>query len=100
MEKGETYEITYNMSQHGKSSMEIAEARGLAESTIKGHLVKGIAAGKVSIHAHLSPETIKEVSEILESNAGDIGAIRQENPGKYDYGTLRMVAVYMEKSAK
>lgn len=100
MEKGETYEITYNLCQQGKSIIEITEARELAESTIKGHLVRGIAAGRVSIHNHLNPETILEVSGILESNAGDIGLVPQEFQGKYDYGTLKMVAAYMDELAK
>lgn len=100
LEKGETYEITFNLSQQGKSILEIVEARGLAESTIKGHLARGIGEGKVSIQHHLSEETIQEVSGILESNGGDIGLVRQKFEGKYDYGTLKMVAVHMEELTK
>src|SRR5690606_7807985 len=46
--KGETYEITYSLSEEGMKAQEIAAARGLAESTIKSHLARGIAEGKVS----------------------------------------------------
>ncbi|MCH6201116.1 helix-turn-helix domain-containing protein [Aquiflexum sp. LQ15W] len=97
MEKGETYEITYKLSRTGKSINEIAEERGLAESTIRSHLAKGIAEGKVSIHSHMSEEEIHEISDLIKSKNGDIALVRQEFPAKYDYGTLKMVANYVEK---
>src|SRR5690606_1150644 len=93
--KGETYEITYSLSENGKTIKEIAEERGLAESTIKSHLAKGIGLGKISIHRHLSEELIREISEVINAKDGDLGLIRQENPDKYDYGTFKMVAVYL-----
>ncbi|WP_194976924.1 helix-turn-helix domain-containing protein [Aquiflexum lacus] len=95
LEKGETYEITFEMSQSGKSIIEIVQERGLAESTIKGHLAKGIAAGKVSIHNHLSNEEITEISSLIESENGELGTLRQKYPDLYDYGTLRMVAAHI-----
>ncbi|HLU90665.1 MAG TPA: helix-turn-helix domain-containing protein [Cyclobacteriaceae bacterium] len=93
--KGETYEITYALSESGKTIKEISEERGLAESTIKSHLAKGIASGKVSIHQHLGEDLIEEISRLITSKEGDLGMIRQENPDKYDYGTLKMVSVFL-----
>lgn len=95
LEKGETYEITFELSRSGKSIMEIVEERGLAESTIKGHLAKGIAAGQVSIHNHLSDEEINKISSLIESENGELGSLRQKYPDLYDYGTLRMVAAHI-----
>mgnify|MGYP006168651077 FL=1 len=94
-EKGETYEITYELSQSGKSISEIASERELAESTIRGHLAKGIAEGKVSIHSHLSQKEIEEIGNLIQSKNGDIVLVRQEFPAKYDYGTLKMVANHL-----
>jgi len=95
MEKGETYEITYELSQSGKSIADIAFERGLAESTIRGHLARGIAEGKVSIHAHMGEKEIQEISDLIKSKKGDIVLVRQEFPSKYDYGTLKMVANHL-----
>jgi uncharacterized protein YpbB len=95
MEKGETYEITYELSQSGKSIADIALERGLAESTIRGHLARGIAEGKVSIHAHMGEKEIQEISDLIKSKNGDIVLVRQEFPSKYDYGTLKMVANHL-----
>lgn len=95
LEKGETYEITYLMSDQGATIEEIAVQRGLAESTIKSHLAKGIQNGRVLLSAHMSQELIEEVSAIIKRFDADLGKIRQELPGTYDYGTLKMVAAHL-----
>lgn len=98
LSKGETYDITYEMSESGSSVAEITKERGLAESTIRGHLAKSIALGKVDIHQHLDKAKTKEIGDLIKLKNGDLAAIRQEYPVKYDYGTLKMAAAYLEKS--
>ncbi|MFD2201590.1 helix-turn-helix domain-containing protein [Shivajiella indica] len=93
--KGETYEITYKLSEEGNSIAQIASLRNMAESTIKGHLAKGIQEGKASIFDHFTEDLIEEVKGILKRHDADFGVIRQEYPDKYDYGTLKMVAAHM-----
>lgn len=95
LEKGETYEITYLMSDQGATIEEITIQRGLAESTIKGHLAKGIQKGRISLSSHMSKEEIDEVSAVIKRFDADLGKIRQELPGTYDYGTLKMVAAHL-----
>jgi uncharacterized protein YpbB len=94
--KGETYEMTYELSEKGGSIEEIAVQRGLAESTIKSHLAKGIKEGRVSLFDHMDEATYQKVAEMIKKYNGDLGAIRQNAPGTYDYGTLKMVAAHME----
>jgi len=93
--KGETYEITYKLSEEGNSIEQIAFIRSMAESTIKGHLAKGIQEGKTSVFNHLSKELIEEIGEKIKKHDADFGVIRQEYPDKYDYGTLKMVAAHL-----
>jgi len=93
--KGETYEITYKLSEEGNSIEQIAFIRSMAESTIKGHLAKGIQEGKTSVFNHLSKELIEEIGEKIKKYDADFGVIRQEYPDKYDYGTLKMVAAHL-----
>ncbi|MGY6744488.1 MAG: helix-turn-helix domain-containing protein [Cecembia sp.] len=93
--KGETYEITYEMSDNGGSIEEIAVQRGLAVSTIKGHLAKGIKEGRISLFTHMDEATFQRVAEIIKKYDADLGAIRQEQPDTFDYGTLKMVAAHM-----
>lgn len=96
--KGETFELTYTLAEEGNTIEEIAAKRGLAESTIKGHLAKGIAIGRVRIHEFLPQATINEVERLLEAEKGDLAALREKYGKKYDFGTLRMVAASMARS--
>jgi len=93
--KGETYDITFEMSDFGASIVEIAIQRGLAESTIKGHLAKGIQEGRISLFTHMDQSTYQKVVELIKKYDADLGLIRQEEPGTYDYGTLKMVVAHM-----
>lgn len=95
--KGETYLITFEMSEEGKNISEIATERGMAESTIRGHLARGIEEGKVDIHRHMSQPEIDSLVAILEKHKGEIGEIRQNHPELYDYGSLKMVKSYVNR---
>lgn len=87
---GETYEITFGMINSGKSIGDIVVARGLAESTIKGHLAKGIAEGRVELEDCLPVEVISEINSQIE-NIKNLQALRIHFEGKYDYNTIKMV---------
>lgn len=87
---GETYELTFNMIKEGKSIGDIVVARGLAESTIKGHLVRGIGEGRIELEDCLPSEVIFEINSQFE-NMPTMQALRSHFEGKYDYGTIRMV---------
>ncbi|GHB34138.1 helix-turn-helix domain-containing protein [Mongoliitalea lutea] len=95
--KGETYEITFELHDAGLNFLQIAEMRGLAESTIKTHLAKGIQEGRVDISQHFSEEYIDELKKLLVIHDFDLSAIRQEYPGKYDFGSLKMVLAHINQ---
>ncbi|MBW3470533.1 helix-turn-helix domain-containing protein [Arthrospiribacter ruber] len=96
LQKGETYDITYSMSDKGTSIEEIAIQRGLAESTIRSHLAKGILNGRVSINSHMTGEEVENISNLIRKYDFDLAKIRQELPGVYDYGTLKMVLSHID----
>jgi hypothetical protein len=87
---GETYEVTFGMINAGKSIGDIVVARGLAESTIKGHLAKGIQEGRVELEDCLPGEVIAEINSKLDS-ISNLQALRIHFEGKYDYNTIKMV---------
>lgn len=87
---GETYEITFAMLAEGKSIGDIVVERGMAESTIKGHLAKGIMEGKVELEDCLPEEVILDIRRAME-HAKSVNDLRSQFKDKYDYGTLRMV---------
>lgn len=87
---GETYEMTYQMISEGKSIGDIVLARGLTESTIHSHLVKGIKEGKVAVEDCLPGETIFEIKSAMEE-VKTVTDLRNHFDAKYDYGIIRMV---------
>lgn len=89
-QKGDSHEVTYALHLSGKTISEMAIARGLAESTIKGHLAQGIETGRIALENCLPDSIIFEIKAQLE-NFRDTSALRTYFEGKYDYGTIKMV---------
>lgn len=94
--KGDTYLLTYQLSNAGKSIADIASERGLAESTIRAHLARGIGEGQVDIFRHVGQGQFDEIKGVLERHAGDFAEIRQTYPDQYDFGSLKMVSAYLD----
>ncbi|WP_297335586.1 helix-turn-helix domain-containing protein [Algoriphagus sp.] len=89
-QKGDTREFTFNLFENGKTIAQIAEERGLAESTIKSHLAEGIAAGRIDLEDCLPQSTIQEIMDQLGKFSG-MKELRAHFEGKYDYGTIKMI---------
>jgi uncharacterized protein YpbB len=91
-EKGGTYQDTLDLHRKGISLKEIAEVRGLALSTIKGHMAKWILTGDVNVSELLPAEAIQEVSRFLKQNPEKtVSAALNVFGDKYDGGDLRMI---------
>ncbi len=91
-EKGGTYQDTLDLHRKGISLKEIAEVRGLALSTIKGHMAKWILTGDVKVTELLPDEAIQEVTRFLkQSPEKTVSAALNVFGDKYDGGDLRMI---------
>lgn len=71
-EKGETYKITLELFEEGKSIAEIAKIRGMALGTIEGHLSRHIASGKIDVTSVVAAEKIEAIQSLLEKQADEI----------------------------
>ncbi|MFC3415081.1 helix-turn-helix domain-containing protein [Algoriphagus hitonicola] len=89
-QKGDTQELTFSLFESGKTIAQIAEERGLAESTIKSHLSVGISAGRIDLADCLPQSIIQEIMDQLDKFSG-MKELREHFDGKYDYGTIKMV---------
>lgn len=89
-QKGDSKEETFKLFESGKKISEIASDRGLAASTIKGHLADGIATGRIDLEDCLPQEVILEIMDQLDKFSG-MKELREHFEGKYDYGTIKMV---------
>ncbi|NEN23724.1 AAA family ATPase [Cryomorpha ignava] len=94
---GATYEETYQLIKDGLSVEQIAAKRSMAESTIEGHVAKGIAAGKVDVLKFLKPDEIDEITKAYQSTEEkSMSDVFASFKGKYSYGKLRMVQVLLQ----
>ncbi len=92
-----TKEITYEMIRQGLSIEEVAKKRGLAPSTIQGHLCFHIRQGRLDINDFIAPERQKAIAEVIEKDSpaplGEIKALLGEH---FSYGEIKMMMAHME----
>ncbi|HLP20111.1 MAG TPA: helix-turn-helix domain-containing protein [Chitinophagales bacterium] len=91
-EKGGTYQDTLDLHRKGISLKEIAEVRGLALSTIKGHMARWVLSGDVEIKDVLPADIIQPIEAFLNQNEEKtVSAVLAHFGEKYDGGDVRMV---------
>ena len=77
----------------GRSVEEIAAERGLAISTIYGHLAKSVEAGDlVDLERLVTQEEAKRIASAHEELGGDVGLrpVFEALGGEYDFGKIRL----------
>ena len=96
-EKNTTHLVTLELFHQGKTIPEIATVRGLAESTIAGHIEKLYLDGKLekSEIMKIVPEWLIEVlpkihQAFKESEDGKLAPLYTKFEGKYSYSELRL----------
>ncbi len=91
-EKGGTYQDTLDLYRQGISVAEIASVRGLAISTIKGHLAKWILEGEIDVRNVLPEDTVKVLERFIEqNNISTVSPLLTYFGDKYDAADMRMV---------
>ncbi len=94
----DTYSQTLTLFRSGLSVGEIAAKRGLAASTIEGHLARFIADGRVKIEELVTPEKMDIIKnalvELKVENA--IGPVKQHLGDDFSYGEIKAVVAYLE----
>jgi hypothetical protein len=94
--KVDTKQVTLNLYKEGKSIQKIALERGLAVSTIEGHLAHFVASGQIGIEGLVAPEKIKLIASYFGKNEeASFNDAKLELGDKVSYGELRIVREYM-----
>jgi hypothetical protein len=97
-QKGETYLITKSMFDNGMSVEAIAKERGLAISTILGHLVHYVEEGTLKASQILEKEKYNEILEYFESTFDpQINIAREVLGPEYQYGEINAVLVELQQ---
>jgi hypothetical protein len=99
--KGESHRLSCMMLSEGQSIKDVAAARGLAASTIEGHINKGIAEGIIAPEKVISDKERKTLSALLEGyETLDISAQFAALHGKVSYAKLRLMQILREFQKK
>lgn len=99
--KGASCAATLQLFNEGKGIKEIAETRGLAESTVESHLLQCVKDGTLSPDALCGKERLAEiaafVSEHPQKSAGDLHTLCD---GKYSWTEIRLALYIGENSIR
>lgn len=100
---GASLDETLGLLQSGKSITEMAKTRGLAESTIFGHIGKLHAAGRIrraEVEPLLSPELQKNLEDIhqafRELGSDQLSPVFEKLRGAFSFDDLRLARMLIE----
>lgn len=94
--KEDTKKISYQLFQSGKTVQEIAEARGMAPTTIEGHLSHFVAKGVLDISLFLPEEKLNKILAYFEkAETHNLGPAKTALGNDYSYADLRFGLNYM-----
>jgi ATP-dependent exoDNAse (exonuclease V) alpha subunit len=90
--KGETYLISLQMFNEGKSIADIATERNLAQGTIESHLANFIITGEVDITKLVSEEKMQKIIEAIDAEPGSPSSSYKEKLGvDFSYSEIKAV---------
>jgi hypothetical protein len=85
-------QISYDMFLQGKDIATIAAERGLASSTIEGHLVHYVAAGKLDIHELVGKEKVTLIQQAITAKSdASLSQLKAHLGEDCSYGDIRLV---------
>jgi GTPase SAR1 family protein len=100
--KKPTRQISFEMWKEGKSIPEIAEERGLAVSTIEGHLAKFVRSGDIAVESLVDTEKIKKITAYFLSHpeSESLTEAKAALDDAITFGELRFVLEHLRHEGK
>lgn len=94
-----TFEYSYWLYNQGNTVEQIAEKRGLNQSTIEGHLARYVASGDIDVHEFVDGDTLKKVEAYCMEHPEEkaLKPIFEHFDAKISYGVLRMAIAAIRK---
>lgn len=97
--KGASGAVSLKLFNEGKTVKEIAETRGLSESTIESHLLECVKAGLLAPVSLCGKDRLKEVSSFVLANpdkrVGELHSLCEE---KYSWTEIRLALLEIENN--
>lgn len=94
-----TFEYSYWLYNQGNTVNQIAEKRGLNQSTIEGHLARYVASGDIDVHEFVDADTLEKVEAYCEKHPEEkaLKPIFEHFDAKIPYNVLRMAIAAIRK---
>lgn len=94
-----TFEYSYWLYNHGDTVEQIAEKRGLNQSTIEGHLARYVASGDIDVHEFVDGDTLQKVEAYCMEHPEEkaLKPIFEHFDAKIPYNVLRMAIAAIRK---
>ena len=90
-------ETSFQLFKSGKSIAEIANERGMAVSTIEGHLAHFVGTGELNIDQFVEPKKSKAILEFIEKKkVRGLNEIRSGLGAAYTFSDIKFVLKYLE----
>jgi hypothetical protein len=90
-------ETSFELFKSGKSIPEIASERGMAVSTIEGHLAQFVGTGELQLDQVVEPKKTKAILAYIEKHqTRGMNEIRAALGNDYSYSEIRFVIKYLE----
>jgi uncharacterized protein YpbB len=98
VEKMNTFDITFDYYKSGKTLEEIAALRGLAITTIEGHLCRFIGEEGIDVSQFVSPKRMDNIITVIKTlDTTHLGPIKQSLSDDYTYTEIRFAAAEFER---
>ncbi len=92
---GDTRRITLELFRKGHSPDQIAAVRGLAQSTIEGHLSSLVHQGELGVDELLSPDTQEHIEQAISAADGNsLREIKEMLGDEISYGQIKIVLAH------
>ena len=94
-----TFEYSYWLYNQGNTVEQIAEKRGLNQSTIEGHLARYVASGGIDVHEFVDADTLQKVEAYCMEHPEEkaLKPIFEHFDAKIPYSVLRMAIAAIRK---
>lgn len=94
-----TFEYSYWLYNQGNTIGQIAEKRGLNQSTIEGHLARYVASGDIDVHEFVNADTLEKVEAYCMEHPEEkaLKPIFEHFDAKIPYSVLRMAIAAIRK---
>lgn len=94
-----TFEYSYWLYNQGNTVEQIAEKRGLNQSTIEGHLARYVASGDIDVHEFVDGDTLQKVEAYCMEHPEEkaLKPIFEHFDAKIPYNVLRMAIAAIRK---